>query len=139
MDDSLSLHERFTRAFDAATSFDPVFGLETRLYAAAILWAGVGLGLLGILGLGYRRDGATRAFSLRLCYLLLAPFFFGGVIDALHLLASTSDTSRWVTFALGTLEDGGEIVVTSFSLAFSLAQFVSVRSRERSLGETIGL
>lgn len=59
-------------------------------------------------------------------------------MDALHLLASTSDTSRWVTFALGTLEDGGEIVVTSFSVAFSLAQFVFVCSRERSLGETIG-
>lgn len=78
VDDSLSLHERFTRAFDAATSFAPVLGLETQLYAAAILWAGVGLGLLCILGLGYHRNGATRAFSLRLCYLLLAPFSLVG-------------------------------------------------------------
>lgn len=134
MDDAFSLHERFTQAFGTATSFPPVFGLETRLYAASILWGGVGLGLLGVVGLGYYRDRKTRAFSRKLCYLLLALFFFGGILDALHLLASTSDLSRWVTFSLGTLEDGGEIVVMSFSVAFSLAQLVLLRSQRRSSG-----
>ncbi len=128
VDDSFSLHERFTEMFVVATGPYPVLGLETEVYAASILWGVVGLGLLVVLALGYRRDKASRAFSRRLGYLLVALFICGGVLDALHLLADGTNVGRPVTFALGTLEDGGELIVMSLALVLALEHFVAWRT-----------
>ena len=126
VDDSFSLHEHFTRMLEVSTSSATLLGLETRVYAASVLWGLVGLVLLSILAVGYRRNPNTRQFSRRLAYVLLALFFFGGIIDALHLLAGEDHLSRMVKFFLGTLEDGGELISVSVGLALILAH-ASVR------------
>lgn len=125
IDDSFSLHERFTEMFIVTTGAYPVLGLEAEVYAASILWGLVGLLLAVFLTLGYRRDKASRAFSRSLGYLLIALFICGGVLDALHLLADGADVDRPVTFALGTLEDGGELIIMSLAPALALEHFVA--------------
>ncbi len=121
VDDSFSLHEHFTRMLEVATSSATFLGLETRVYAASVLWGLVGLVLLSILAVGYRRDPATQKFSRRLAYVLAVLFFFGGVVDALHLVAGEDHLGRATKFFLGTLEDGGELVSISVGLALVLA------------------
>ena len=123
IDDSFSLHEHFGRVFTAYMGSTSVLGIETRFYAESLLWGLVGLVLLVILGFGYRRDPRTRRFSRRLAYCLAALFFFGGFVDALHLLAQQGDAGRMLTFFIATLEDGGELLVISVALAYILAYF----------------
>ena len=141
IDDSFSLHERFTEIFVATTGSTPVLGIEARIYAASILWGAVGLGLLVLLGLGYRRDTASRAFSRHLGYLLIALFICGGVLDALHLLADQADFGRAISFLLGTLEDWGrtssnELSLSAFPRAFCEVASADIIRSEYSAGLT---
>ena len=116
VDDSFSLHERFTTMFVEKTDWGPILGLEAQVYAASILWLAVGLVLLALLAVGYHKDTPSRNFSRQLALLLFALFICGGVLDALHLLAGSAGMGRAVTFTLGTLEDGGELVTMSLAL-----------------------
>ena len=124
-DDALSLHERFTLFYASVVGQVDALGIETRVYAAAILWSGVGLLLTSLLVRGYFRDQDSRPFSRSLSLLLLGLFFFGGIVDALHLLAGIADVNRFVKFFLTLLEDGGELVMTSLMFVCVLTHFMS--------------
>lgn len=118
-DDALSLHEAFGDALLASASLPAVLGLSGRLYAEPLFWALVGVPLAGLVGVGYRRDPSTRPLTRRLLLLFAALFFFAGALDALHAaLEADYAAARYAVFVTTLLEDGGEMLVLSLTVAY---------------------
>ncbi len=127
LDDILMLHERFASWLDGLNALPELAGLGAGVYGQLLLWGVVGSALLPLLIIGYR-DKLTRRLSRQLAGVMVGFFLFGGVLDAVHLVTDLAGSSRAVTFALGTVEDGGELMITSFALATALAHLARLRS-----------
>lgn len=131
LDDSLGLHEAFSVFVVTNASLPTVLNVEPEHYAPLILWAGVGLVLMGLILWGYVREPTTRRFSRWLLLLLGVLFFCGGVVDALRESApdQTQPLVRYILKRTVIIEDGGEMVVLSFFVALA----VSRRTAQRTL------
>lgn len=130
VDDSLGLHEAFTVFMVNNASLPTVLNVEGEHYAALILWALVGLVLMGLIFLGYLREPRTRRLSRWFFLLLGVLFFCGGVVDALRESAP-DQALPLVTYILKRtiiIEDGGEMVVLSFFVALALSHLKAQRT-----------
>lgn len=122
LDDALTLHEGFGNALLARGPLPTVLGLPGPLYVEPLFWLLVGLPLGVPLALGYAREPGTRPLSRRLLWLLGLLFVFGGVVDLLHAaLEEDYAANRYAVFVSALLEDGGEMLILSLTVALAFA------------------
>ncbi len=135
-DDSLRLHENrgawLADRLEARLWFpDGLLGLRANDLGEILVW-----GLLAVLPLAAvvllhrRSDPVTRRTSLVLAALLAAYVVCGGVIDQVHVLVMDTPIGD----AVGTLEDGGELVALSLTVAYAAARVLSARRRAGAAG-----
>jgi hypothetical protein len=132
VDDSFSLHENIGRLLASRLSLGDAFGLRAidlgELLVSAMAGGVVAVGI----GWAYWRGGAEfRRSSRHLLVLLLAIVFFGVVVDMVHIAIGPEG---WLDNALVILEDGGELVVTSFIAWYA---FLLVIAGDRSRGASL--
>ncbi len=112
VDDSFSLHENFGRTLADRLALQDAFGLRAIDFGELLVSATAGAVLAVAIGWAYLRGaGEFRRSSRDLLVLLLALVFFGVMVDMVHIAL---DPVSWIDNALVILEDGGELVVTSF-------------------------
>lgn len=116
LDDALSIHESFGLHVATNLDFSPAFGLRARDFGELVVTAIAATLLLTPLAAFYwRGSNAFKIVSKCLFLLLVALAFFGIFVDMLHVAIQQG----WkVSFLLGALEDGGEMVVISVMVAY---------------------
>jgi hypothetical protein len=130
-DDSLRLHENkgawlADRLGERLWFPDGLLGLRANDLGEILVWGLLAVVPLAAVVLLHRRsDPAGRRTSLGLAVLLAAYVVVGGVVDQLHVLVM--DTA--IGDAVGTLEDGGELVVLSLTVAYAAARVLAALRR----------
>ncbi|MGY1673604.1 hypothetical protein [Geodermatophilus sp. SYSU D00710] len=130
-DDSLRLHENrgawlADRLGERLWFPDGLLGLRANDLGEILVW-----GLLAVVPvvaaalLHRRSDAATRRASLGVAALLAGYVLFGGLVDQLHVLVMHTAIGD----AVGTVEDGGELVVLSLTVAYALGLLAAARRR----------
>jgi hypothetical protein len=130
-DDSLRLHENkgawlADRIGEHLWFPDGLLGLRANDLGEILVW-----GLLAVLPLAAvvllhrRSDPVTRRLSLGVAVLLAAYVVCGGVIDQLHVLVMNTAVGD----AVGTLEDGGEMIVLSLTVAYAAGLLLAALRR----------
>lgn len=129
-DDQQRLHERKGAWLAEKLSFpEGVLGLRANDLGEIAVWGLLALVPLAAVVLFHlRSDRRTRRASLGMAVLVAAYVFFGGVVDQLHVLVLGGPLES----AMGTIEDGGELVVLSVSVAYVLAVLQRLRRERRS-------
>lgn len=127
-DDRLQVHER-AGGWLARTLALPegVAGLRAQDLGELAVWGLVGVvPLAAVVVLHRRSDGPARRAGRGMAVVVGCYVFFGVVVDQLHAVAADS-----LDLALGTVEDGGELVVLSLAVGHVVALLVSTRSQGR--------
>jgi hypothetical protein len=133
-DDSLRLHSRLgTWLADGPDRHlwfpDGLLGLRASDLGELLVW-----GLLAVVPLTaavllhLRSDAATKRTSRVLAGLLIAYGFFGAVVDQVHDRLRDSSLAN----AVGVIEDGGELVALSVTVAYAAALLTSARLDRRT-------
>jgi hypothetical protein len=129
-DDKLRLHENkgawLAEMLDKKLWFPPdgFLGLRANDLGEILVW-----GLLSIVPLAvvvvwhWRSDRWTRRASIALAVLVAAYVFFGGVVDQLHVLVLDTPLEE----AMGTVEDGGELIVLSLVVTYVVGLLARAR------------
>ncbi|MGB5944014.1 MAG: hypothetical protein WBG71_14115 [Leeuwenhoekiella sp.] len=85
-------------------------------YAELILLCVAGISIIILLALAYRFGNERFRIFTAILFILFAVFaFFGIVVDLAHSLFTEGSVSELL---IGTLEDGGEMIVSSIMLAY---------------------
>lgn len=132
-DDSLRLHERkgawLADRIDEHFWFpDGLLGLRADDLGEILVWGLLAAVPLGAAVLLHRRsDPWTRRASLAIASLLALYIFFGGVVDQFHVLVMNTPIGD----AVGTLEDGGEMIALSLTAAFATGLLAGALRRRR--------
>ncbi len=116
LDDALGIHESFGNIVAVNLAFAPGIGLRARDFGELAVSAIAATLFLIPLALFYvRGSGAFKKATEHLLLLLVSLAFFGIFVDMLHVAIRLG----WkVTFLLGAVEDGGEMVVMSIMAAY---------------------
>lgn len=118
IDDALSVHESIGLHVATSLEFPSAFGLRPRDFGELVVTAFAATLLLSPIAVFYARGSSGFKFVSRCLFLLLiALAFFGILIDMLHVAI---DQGWKVSFLLGAVEDGGEMIVMSVMTAFAL-------------------
>lgn len=131
LDDALRIHESLGGYIATQMSFAPAFGLRAKDFGELVVSAIAALIFLAPLALLYTSGSAAlKAESIFLFSLLVALAFFGILVDMLHVAVKVG----WkVSFLLGVVEDGGEMVVISIT-----AWYVFIlHGRSRTIGSAL--
>jgi hypothetical protein len=128
-DDSLRLHERKGAWLAEKLAFpEGVFGLRADDLGEMFVWGLLAAVPVAAAFLLHRRsDGWNRRASLGMAALVAAYVFFGAVVDQVHILFLDS----WLGDVVGTVEDGGELVVLSLTVVY-VAGRIAARRRTQS-------
>lgn len=119
LDDTLQLHERAGGAFAGRVDMPWLHHLRPRDIGELLATCAVAAVLLPPIAAAWRFGGAAvRRASLDMLMLLALLAAFGVVLDAVH---SALLQRPALAALLGTLEDGGEMLVASLMLAYGLA------------------
>ena len=128
-DDYLRLHERKGAWLAEKLALpEGVAGLRADDLGEMLVWgllaaAPVAAAFL----LHWRSDAWNRGASLGMAGFVAAYVFFGAVLDQVHVLFLGS----WVGDVLGTVEDGGELLVLSATLGYVLGRVAVAHRRAR--------
>jgi hypothetical protein len=113
-DDAFSLHENAGLYFAKIFYFNLPFNVKLDDFGEIVFWAIIGIFLLIILARAYLHGSHTfKKVSIDISLFVIAFVFFGVVVDLLH---SSIELWKVLSFGLGTVEDGGELVVASLIL-----------------------
>ena len=122
LDDSLRVHERVGRYIAANLNFVPPLGLKLYDYGQLAVSATAGIILLLPLVWAYKNGSRMfREVSQDLALLILLLIFFGVVVDMAH---SAIKLGWKITFLLGVIEDGGEMLSVSLILWYVFLMMV---------------
>ena len=131
-DDSFSVHEKVGEMLAHRLAFEGALRLRAVDSGELLVSATAGAVLAVGLAWAYLRGAAEfRQSSRHLLVLLLVLVFFGVVVDMVHI---ASHPVGWLDNALVILEDGGELVVTSFVAWYA---FLLVMAGDRSEGASV--
>ncbi|SDN45138.1 hypothetical protein [Geodermatophilus sp. DSM 45219] len=129
-DDSLRLHESKGAwlagqlAEDLWFPADGFLGLRANDLGELLVWGLLAaVPVAAALLLHLRSDRWNRRASLGMAGLIAAYVFFGAVLDQAHVLF----LGGWFGDVLGTLEDGGELLVLSTTVVYVVGRLVAVR------------
>jgi hypothetical protein len=129
-DDSLRLHERKGAWLAEKLAFpEGIAGLRADDLGEIFVWGLLAAVPVAAAFLLHRRsDPWNRRASLGLAVLVAAYVFFGAVVDQVHVLFLDS----WLGDVIGTVEDGGELVVLSASVVYVVGRIALARLRPRA-------
>lgn len=128
IDDAESLRFVFGQWIVNGLNWGPAFALTAQELGELAAVGIVGVVLVGALTVAFVRntDRDAAAFSLQLAPWLAALIFFGVGVDMAHAMAAHMPT---LSFWLGVVEDGGEMIVASVLTAIvALYAFPVTRS-----------
>ena len=120
-DDALAIHENLGGKIAEYLNFQSHFNLRPIDFGELIVSMSAGILLLTVVALSYLQGSPTfKKISIDLLVLFFSLAFFGVVVDMAHVAIRLGNT---VKSALGIIEDGGEMAVTSliFWYVFCLA------------------
>jgi hypothetical protein len=111
IDDAFLIHETYGLSVANALAINDSSGLRGRDFGELLITGIATILLFSAIAFAYlRSEPGERAFTRKLVAWLVVLAFFGVFVDMLHeVLIDTAAAD-----ALGILEDGGEIVVTSW-------------------------
>jgi hypothetical protein len=118
-DDSSALHEQVGETLGAAWALPASFGLRPQDVGEILFALAVGIVTLVVLAVANARErGVALVPTVNILLLLLAALAVCGVlVDAIHVVAYFSGSRlAWVWTII---EDGGELVVMSFIVAYA--------------------
>ena len=125
-DDALSIHQTVGLRLASVFGLTPRFGLRPQDFGELAVTAAAGTILLGLVAWAYWRGSqAFRSTSRDLLLLVLALVFFGVIVDMVHAAIRFGSTGYAI---MGTIEDGGEMVVTSLMVWYAF--LLSVRDED---------
>ena len=122
-DDALALHEAIGR--DLARRWGLADGATISQVSAGLA---LGLAIAAVAITAYIVGGLRRRVSAVFGIGLIGLGFFGVGVDAVHSLQVVSD-NRWLNTFVRLVEEGGEMLVASFLVAFALMVLLDTRSR----------
>lgn len=118
VDDALMLHERIGRRIAENFSFTPPLGLRLQDFGELMVSATAGILLLTSVILVYRGGSQIfRKVSQDITLLIFILAFFGVIVDMAHVAINLGGK---VTFFLGVIEDGGEMLSVSLLAWYTL-------------------
>jgi len=110
LDDSFQIHEKLGSKVGSYFEFSPMLGLRAQDFGELIVSASFGSGFLGLIGLTYYfSDSSIKRTCRCLLVMLLVLVFFGIVMDMVDIMVKSPVWSP----ILGTVEDGGEMLIMS--------------------------
>lgn len=113
-DDALHIHEIIGGYIAGSLSITHGFGLRLQDYGELIVSAIAGMSLLSIVVWAYGQGSQDfKNVSKDILLLIGALVFFGVVVDIAHIAIHFG---WFVTFMLGVIEDGGEMLVVTLML-----------------------
>lgn len=113
-DDALSIHENVGGIISERLDFAPLFGLRLQDYGELAVTGVMFIFLFGPLFWVYWNGSQEfKSTSRNIAILLSSLIFFGVVVDMLHVMV---DFGGRVSFLLGVVEDGGEMLSVSLVL-----------------------
>ena len=116
-DDSLQIHEKVGEFFAGFFNLSPFLGLRPQDYGELSVCILAGLIFSPLILWSYRSGSAEyKKVTLDLVMLIALLVFFGVFVDMLHVVIELGSKVTWM---LGALEDGGEMVSTSIILWYS--------------------
>lgn len=116
LDDAFSLHETLGGYVASSFAYVPAFGLRAQDFGELTVSFFVAVVFLVPIALLCRRGfDEFRQASKHLVVLLVALAFFGIFVDMLHVAI---DMHWKITFLLGVVEDGGEMLVISLMACY---------------------
>lgn len=116
IDDLFILRERLGVGLAEASRLDPLLGLRPQDLGEVVVVGVLGLVVVAAIVIGYVRNSpAAQSFARTLGLLLVGLFAFGVVLDAVHVLVLSDPIWDGI---LGTVEEGGEMVIMSLVVAF---------------------
>lgn len=129
-DDAFQMHENLGNVIAGLLGIPDNTLVYGKDFGELIVFGTIGAITLAIaLFLITRKDLASRQLNKSYLYIVLALGFFGVGIDALHSiivhLTGFSGIATMLQQFFGMVEDGGEMLVGSFAVAFTLALPVS--------------
>jgi hypothetical protein len=120
-DDSFQIHETWGAYLKNQLEIVPAFGLRAQDFGEVMVSAIAAAAFLIPLCFFYLSGSPFfRRATRHLVLLVFALGFFGVLVDLLHIVLSTGRRSK---FLLGTLEDGGEMVVMSLLVCYAFLLF----------------
>ena len=109
--DAFQLHHLFGSAFSRSFAFDPPLDLRRGNVGAFVYFILCGLALMGIIFWTYMRgDENYRKHSIDIGFFVMLVFFFGAVVDIIHVAFSLHG------MGLNFFEEAGEMVIMSLIL-----------------------
>jgi hypothetical protein len=126
-DDYLRLHERKGAWLAEKLAFpEGVLGLRADDLGEMLVWGLLAAAPVAAAFLLHRRSDAwNRRASLGMAALVAAYVFFGAVVDQVHVLFLDS----WLGDVIGTVEDGGELLVLSATVVYVVGRLAEIRRR----------
>jgi hypothetical protein len=116
-DDSLQLHERFGGRVVDWTGLHAAFGLRAQDFGELAVWGGLGLCIVVVLAASYRySDDAERASLRPMLVIALGLGFLAVGVDMVHSVLRAWPMGPVLTI----VEDGSELVLSSFALAYGV-------------------
>jgi len=121
LDDALQLHERLGILTAIYFDYFPILGVQAADLGEITISAVAAFFLLSFVGIShYLSDNFLRKVSRNTFLLLIALGIFGIVIDMIHLAMSQC---RYWNRILGTVEDGGEMLIMTIIVWYIFALF----------------
>jgi hypothetical protein len=129
-DDEMRLHENKGAWLAEKLRFpEGVLGLRANDLGEMFVWGLLAAVPLAVVVVFFRRsDRWTRRAGIGMALLVAAYVFFGGVVDQLHVLFLGGPLEN----AVGSIEDGGELIVLSLTLSYVVALHRRLRRDRRS-------
>ena len=129
-DDEMRLHENKGAWLAEKLRFpEGVLGLRANDLGEMFVWGLLAAAPLAVLAFFFcRSDRWTRRATIGMALLVAAYVFFGGVVDQVHVLFLGGPLEN----AVGTIEDGGELIVLSLCLSYVVALHRRLRRDRRS-------
>lgn len=125
IDDSQQIHETYGGKIAAALELQPAFGLRAQDFGELAVTAIAAVPLFGFLAVAYlltsQRD--ARTFTHDMIVLVVALAFFGVGVDMLDIAVPWPSAQT----TLNLVEDGGEMIVATFMVAYGVGSFLRVR------------
>ncbi|HTL89093.1 MAG TPA: hypothetical protein VL134_06815, partial [Leptolyngbya sp.] len=111
IDDMFQVHEKAGFKLATALNFQPMLGLRAEDFGELLVSAIAGAGLALIIGYSYWRGNATFRHVCQRVGILFGGLVFCGIgLDTVHAIV---DKIEGISQVMETLEDGGELLVTS--------------------------
>jgi len=120
LDDAFSLHERIGGQIKEGLGLERALGLRSQDYGELLFMGVARVVIFGGIILSYIKGSPKfKKFSADMIVLFIGLVFFGVFFDMVHSLARHV---QWLNIILGTIEDGGEMIIVSMMTWYAIIQ-----------------